>query len=126
MNDVDVPDDQVTRRVLWAMPTGLYVLGSVGVFGHGPWNLMTINLVTQVATDPRIIALGIERDSVTASLVEQSGEMALSLLAREDRAVVRSFVRPVEDIITGPDGIRYYPAEFEKLLSLNPALQSRP
>jgi hypothetical protein len=28
--------------------------------------------------------------------------------------------------ITGPDGIRYYPAEFEKLLLLNPALQTRP
>jgi hypothetical protein len=28
--------------------------------------------------------------------------------------------------ITGPDGTRYYPAEFEKLLLLNPALQSRP
>jgi hypothetical protein len=25
--------------------------------------------------------------------------------------------------ITGPDGIRYYPSEFEKLLSLSPALQ---
>ena len=28
--------------------------------------------------------------------------------------------------ITGPDGIRYYPAEFEKLRLLNPALQARP
>jgi hypothetical protein len=28
--------------------------------------------------------------------------------------------------ITGPDGIRYYPAEFENLLLLHPALQSRP
>ena len=27
--------------------------------------------------------------------------------------------------ITGPDGIRYYPAEFERLLSFNPELQSR-
>jgi hypothetical protein len=27
--------------------------------------------------------------------------------------------------ITGPDGIRYYPSEFEKLLLFNPALQSR-
>jgi hypothetical protein len=27
--------------------------------------------------------------------------------------------------ITGPDGIRYYPFEFEKLLSFNPALHSR-
>jgi hypothetical protein len=27
--------------------------------------------------------------------------------------------------ITGPDGVRYYPAEFEKLLSFSPALHSR-
>jgi hypothetical protein len=27
--------------------------------------------------------------------------------------------------ITGPDGIRYYPAEFDKLLSFSPALHSR-
>ena len=27
--------------------------------------------------------------------------------------------------ITGPDGIRYYPSEFDKLLSLGPALHSR-
>jgi hypothetical protein len=27
--------------------------------------------------------------------------------------------------ITGPDGIRYHPPEFEKLLSLSPALHSR-
>ena len=27
--------------------------------------------------------------------------------------------------ITGPDGIRYHPPEFDKLLSFNPALHSR-
>jgi hypothetical protein len=27
--------------------------------------------------------------------------------------------------ITGPDGIRYYPSEFDKLLLLNPAFHSR-
>ena len=27
--------------------------------------------------------------------------------------------------ITGPDGIRYYPREFDSLLSTNPALRSR-
>jgi hypothetical protein len=27
--------------------------------------------------------------------------------------------------ITGPDGVRYDPSEFEKLLLFNPALQSR-
>jgi hypothetical protein len=28
-------------------------------------------------------------------------------------------------VIIGPDGVRYEPSEFEKLLSLSPALQSR-
>jgi hypothetical protein len=28
--------------------------------------------------------------------------------------------------ITGPDGVRYHPSEFDKLLSQNPALHSRP
>jgi hypothetical protein len=28
--------------------------------------------------------------------------------------------------IIGPDDIRYYPDEFDRLLSLNPALYSRP
>ena len=28
--------------------------------------------------------------------------------------------------ITGPDGNRYHPAEFDRLLSLSPALHSRP
>jgi hypothetical protein len=27
--------------------------------------------------------------------------------------------------ITGPDGIRYYPSEFDRLLSLDPALPGR-
>lgn len=27
--------------------------------------------------------------------------------------------------ITGPDGLRYYPCEFDKLLSFSPALHSR-
>jgi hypothetical protein len=27
--------------------------------------------------------------------------------------------------ITGPDGIRYYPSEFDKLLSFSPAFHSR-
>ncbi|MEA3099906.1 hypothetical protein [Caballeronia mineralivorans] len=27
--------------------------------------------------------------------------------------------------IIGPDGVRYYPSEFDKLLLSNPALQSR-
>ena len=90
-------DDDTARRILWSLPTGLYLLGSVGEVGRGPWNLMTTSLVTQVATSPRLIGLSIEADSVTAGLISSSGVAALSILDRSDKAVVRRFVKPVAD-----------------------------
>jgi flavin reductase (DIM6/NTAB) family NADH-FMN oxidoreductase RutF len=96
--------DALIRRVLWSLPSGLYLLGSVGEVGVGPWNLMTTNLVTQVATSPRVLALSIEREARTASFAESSGVLALSLLAREDRAVVRRFVKPVDELVLGDGG----------------------
>lgn len=97
-------DEGVARRILWALPTGLYLVGSVGTFGSGPWNLMTINQVTQVATNPPRVALSLEHDSVTADLVAQSGRLSLSLLSREHRAIVRRFVKPVESVVIDSDG----------------------
>ena len=92
--------DRHSRRVLWAMPTGLYLIGS-------RWeervNLMTANLVTQVCLEPKLVAAAIERDSVTADLVTRSGSFTLSLLARADKAVVRRFVKPVQEV-TRDDG----------------------
>lgn len=86
------PDDRLRRRVLWAMPTGLYVIGS----RSGPRrNLMTANLVVQVATDPKLVAVSVEADALTCRLVDESGWFSVSLLSPEDRAVVRRFVKPV-------------------------------
>jgi len=92
-------DDAVTRRVLWALPTGLYVLGSVAIPGAGRWNLMTINLVTQVATTPRVVAFSVEQNALSATLIKASGIATLSLLHRDDRAVVRKFVKPCEETL---------------------------
>ena len=91
-------DDETTRRVLWSLPTGLYVLGTVGRAGSGPWNLMTINLVTQASVTPRIVAFSVETSSVTSVLLEEGGVAALSILAREDRSVARRFVKPAADV----------------------------
>jgi flavin reductase (DIM6/NTAB) family NADH-FMN oxidoreductase RutF len=99
------PSDAVLRRVLWSLPTGLYVLGSVEEVGSGPWNLMTINLVTQVATSPRVVMLSVEREAVTARYAAASGALALSILSRQDRAVVRRFVKPVQETELGADGV---------------------
>lgn len=87
--------DRLRRRVLWSMPTGLYVVGSRA--GERV-NLMTANWVMQVATTPKLVAVSVQRDAVTRRLIEQGGGFSVSILTRQDRAVVRRFVKPVEEV----------------------------
>lgn len=94
-------DDRLRRRVLWALPTGLYVIGSRSGERR---NLMTANLVVQVATEPKLVAVAVDAGAVTAELMVDGGGFSVNLLAREDRAVVRRFVKPVADVVLGDDG----------------------
>lgn len=85
--------DKLRRRVLWKMPSGLYVLGSrAGDRRNG----MTLNWATQVSFDPKWLAVGVERDAYTHELVAEGRTFSLNLVAREDRAIVRKFTKPVE------------------------------
>ncbi|MDP9072341.1 MAG: flavin reductase family protein [Actinomycetota bacterium] len=85
--------DKLRRRVLWSMPYGLYVVGSRAGDRR---NLMTLNWVTQLSFDPKLIGIGVERDALTAELVRGGGAFSLCLVDREDRAIVRKFTKPVE------------------------------
>jgi len=87
--------DKLRRRVLWRMPSGLYVLGSRGTEAASR-NLMTLNWATQLSFDPKLVGVSVERAAYTHELVEQGGCFALSLVDREDRAIVRKFTKPVE------------------------------
>jgi flavin reductase (DIM6/NTAB) family NADH-FMN oxidoreductase RutF len=58
---------------------------------------MTISWVTQVAQDPKLIGVGVEQAARTHQFLLDGDVFALSLLARRDRAVVRHFVKPLED-----------------------------
>ena len=86
--------DRRRRRVLWSLPTGLYVLGSSAA---GRRNLMTLNWAVQVATEPKLVAVSVETAAVTHGLVAEGGAFSLSILDREDRAAVRKFVKPLDD-----------------------------
>ncbi len=89
------------------MPSGLYLLGSRAELpGQGDTrNLMTLNWATQVSADPKLVAVGVQRASLTHRLVAEGGCFTLSLLRRADRAVVRAFVRPaVWDPVAGTLG----------------------
>ncbi|HWW45847.1 MAG TPA: flavin reductase family protein [Acidimicrobiia bacterium] len=90
--------DKLRRRVLWKMPSGLYVVGS----RHGgKRNLMTLNWATQLSFEPKLVGIGVEREAVTHELISGGGVFSLCLIDREDRAVVRKFVKPVEEDETG-------------------------
>jgi flavin reductase (DIM6/NTAB) family NADH-FMN oxidoreductase RutF len=93
--------DRHRRRVLWALPTGLYLVGSRD---GDEVNLMTANLVVQVCMEPKLVGVALERDSVTARLVTSGDLFTISLLNRTDRDVVRRFVKPVTEVERAPDG----------------------
>ncbi len=86
--------DRLRRRVLWSMPSGLYVLGTSG---SGRRNLMTCNWATQVAVDPKLVAVSVESAAISHALLEAGGVFSLNILPRTERAIVRKFVKPLVD-----------------------------
>jgi flavin reductase (DIM6/NTAB) family NADH-FMN oxidoreductase RutF len=85
--------DRLRRRVLWSLPYGLYVVGSrAGERRNG----MTINFVSQVSMNPKLVGIGVEAEAVTHELITEGGVFALNTISREDRAIVRKFTKPVE------------------------------
>jgi flavin reductase (DIM6/NTAB) family NADH-FMN oxidoreductase RutF len=86
--------DRLRRRVLWTMPSGLYVVGSTD--GGSRRNGMTLNWATQLSFDPKYVGIGVEHGALTHELIDTGGVFALCLIDREDRAIVRKFTKPVE------------------------------
>ncbi|MCU1491197.1 MAG: hypothetical protein JWM85_2602 [Acidimicrobiaceae bacterium] len=86
--------DRLRRRVLWSLPMGLYLLGTVAGDRR---NLMTCNWVTQLATEPKLIGVSVEVGVHSYELLVEGGRFAVALLDREDRALVRKFVKPASD-----------------------------
>jgi flavin reductase (DIM6/NTAB) family NADH-FMN oxidoreductase RutF len=76
---------------MWSMPHGLYLLGSRSGDHR---NLMTTSWVTQLAHDPKLLGAAVEHDALTHELISTGHAFSLSLVLREDRAVIRHFVRP--------------------------------
>ncbi len=100
-DNTDEERDRHRRRVLWALPTGLYLVGSRF---EDSVNLMTANLVVQVCLEPKLVAVAVEAGSVTAGLVDRSGAFTVCLLSRQDKDVVRRFVKPVHEVVRSAEG----------------------
>jgi flavin reductase (DIM6/NTAB) family NADH-FMN oxidoreductase RutF len=85
--------DRLRRRVLWTLPSGLYIVGSrAGDRRNG----MTLNWATQVSFDPKLVAISVEKAALTHELIAEGRVFSLNTVSREDRAIVRKFTKPVE------------------------------
>ncbi len=93
-DDDQIEYDKLRRRVLWKMPSGLYVVGSTDNAQRR--NGMTTNWVTQLSFAPKWIGIGVEQDAFTHELIDAGGVFSLCLIDREDRAIVRKFTKPVD------------------------------
>jgi flavin reductase (DIM6/NTAB) family NADH-FMN oxidoreductase RutF len=86
--------DRLRRRILWSLPSGLYVLGTRAADRR---NLMTLNWATQVAVEPKLVAVSVEAVALSHRLLQDGQVFSLNILARTERAIVRKFVKPLED-----------------------------
>jgi flavin reductase (DIM6/NTAB) family NADH-FMN oxidoreductase RutF len=86
--------DRLRRRVLWTMPSGLYIVGSTDKAQRR--NGMTLNWATPVSFDPKLVGISVEREAFTHDLITASSCFSLCIIDREDRAIVRKFTKPVE------------------------------
>ncbi len=85
--------DRRRRRVLWSLPSGLYVIGSRDGDRR---NAMTLNWATQVSADPKLVAISVEKEALTHELISGGHVFSLCVIDREDRAIVRKFTKPVD------------------------------
>ncbi len=85
--------DRLRRRVLWTMPSGLYVVGSRDGDRR---NAMTLNWATQVSSAPKLLGVGVEKEAFTHELIDAGGAFSVCVISREDRAIVRKFTKPVD------------------------------
>ena len=85
--------DKLRRRVMWSMPSGLFVVGSRAGERR---NAMTLSWATQASSAPKLIAIGVEKEALTHELITEGGVFCLNVVDREDRAIVRKFTKPVD------------------------------
>jgi flavin reductase (DIM6/NTAB) family NADH-FMN oxidoreductase RutF len=75
------------------MPYGLYLVGSRSGVERG---LMTLNWSTQLSFEPKLVGISVEQTALTHQLISEGRAFSLCMVDREDRAIVRKFVKPAE------------------------------
>jgi flavin reductase (DIM6/NTAB) family NADH-FMN oxidoreductase RutF len=89
------------------LTSGVYV---VGVAHEGRSNAFTAAWVTQVSFKPLIVALAVNPDNLSYSLLQQSGTFVLNVLRRDQLDLARHFGTRSGRELDKLAGQRWYPA----------------
>ena len=86
-------EDDDIREAMHEFPYGIYVIGTTR---DGQPNAMIADWVMQISFDPRMVAVGFERDSSSLARVRDNGAFVVNLLSQEGNgmALARGFVQP--------------------------------
>jgi flavin reductase (DIM6/NTAB) family NADH-FMN oxidoreductase RutF len=85
-----VPDETI-NKVMWKIANVLCLVGSAD---GEEWNAMTTSWVTQVAMEPVLVAIGVDKKAVTHRLIADGGSFTVNLWDREDTRPFVKFSKP--------------------------------
>lgn len=83
--------DEIVNKVMWSIPNVLCLVGSAD---GEEWNAMTTSWVTQVAMEPVLVAIGVDKKAVTHRLIEDGGSFSINLWDRDDTRPFVKFSKP--------------------------------
>lgn len=82
---------ELINRVTWSIPTALALVGSRA---SDRWNAMTTSWITQVAMEPVLVGIGVDKKAVTHGLIVQGGSFSINLWSAEDTRTFVKFSKP--------------------------------
>jgi flavin reductase (DIM6/NTAB) family NADH-FMN oxidoreductase RutF len=83
--------DEIVNKVLWKIPNVLCLVGSRD---GERWNAMTTSWVTQVAMEPVLVAVGVDKTALTHELITGGGAFTVNLWPRDDTRPFVKFSKP--------------------------------
>jgi flavin reductase (DIM6/NTAB) family NADH-FMN oxidoreductase RutF len=82
---------ELINQVTWKIPNALALVGSRA---NDEWNAMTTSWITQVAQEPILIGVGIDKTAVTHRLIAEGGSFTVNLWDSENTRPFVKFSKP--------------------------------
>lgn len=82
---------ELINQVTWKIPNALALVGSRS---QDEWNAMTTSWITQVAQEPILIGVGIDKEAVTHRLIAEGGSFTVNLWDAENTRPFVKFSKP--------------------------------